>query len=368
MCLGKIFIKRRLNSGTKLCSMRDPFQFRILHIYRRALKMHSSDINLWFSFLNYCRVFSRKKILSKALVTALRFCPHSSGLWSYAISCELKDKNISGARIFAQRGLRYCVNRSGIWLKYVDFEKDYATKLQKRQKITSESSAINPVKVCYPYSMLRILIKNAIEYHANDRNFLLNLLRVCTKFKSLEELDNVVQIKFTDNCDSQPEFLLRLFDSEICMLNVLLLIAEIYFLKSRNQNLDFYQGRRSDFFAVSDIINKMLRFLVPADHDHILSLHFAVENFSFLLGIKGIFEKKQICLLHMLKLKDYAACGGSAFLLNFELIENHIFKKNHKIDNSTKFSSWRDRVFSKDKKSEEVQFLNKYALSGLSVC
>ena len=99
-------------------------------------------------FLSYSSSKGARKLVSRALVQALRFNPGCSGLWAYAASWEFKTQvhlwcdynlfylsalsamqlNPFGARALIHRGLRACTNIQG---KQVAFDRCNISQVQQ---------------------------------------------------------------------------------------------------------------------------------------------------------------------------------------------------------------------------------------------
>ena len=70
------------------------------------------------------------------LTDALRFHPPSADLWIYAAKYSLDDHaDMSQARSYMQRGLRFCKSAKTLWIQYAKLELIYIAKLVARQQI-----------------------------------------------------------------------------------------------------------------------------------------------------------------------------------------------------------------------------------------
>lgn len=111
-------------------------QRRIFFILDRATRKFHGDLNLWVQYIEYARKQKAQKKLSMVLTDALRFHPTSAELWVYAAKYVLDDHaDMSQARSYMQRGLRFCKSARTIWIQYAKLELIYIAKLVARQRI-----------------------------------------------------------------------------------------------------------------------------------------------------------------------------------------------------------------------------------------
>ncbi|KAJ5891087.1 U3 small nucleolar RNA-associated protein 6 [Penicillium subrubescens] len=111
-------------------------QRRIYFILDRATRKFHGDLNLWIQYIEYARKQKANKKLSIIFTDALRFHPTSAELWVYAAKYVLDDHaDMSQARSYMQRGLRFCKSSRDLWLQYAKLELIYIAKLIARQRI-----------------------------------------------------------------------------------------------------------------------------------------------------------------------------------------------------------------------------------------
>ncbi|KAJ5888516.1 RRNA processing protein Utp6 [Penicillium taxi] len=109
---------------------------RIFFVLERATRRFQGDLNLWIQYIEYARKQKSYKKLSMIFTDALRLHPTSAELWIYAAKSVLDDQaDMSQARSYMQRGLRFCKNQQELWLQYAKLELIYITKLVARQQI-----------------------------------------------------------------------------------------------------------------------------------------------------------------------------------------------------------------------------------------
>ncbi|KAJ5551163.1 RNA-processing protein HAT helix [Penicillium sp. DV-2018c] len=111
-------------------------QRRIFFVLERATRKFRGDINLWVQYIDYARKQKAHKKLSMIFTDALRLHPTSAELWVFAAKHALDDHgDMTQARSYMQRGLRFCKSARTIWVQYAKLELIYIAKLVARQRI-----------------------------------------------------------------------------------------------------------------------------------------------------------------------------------------------------------------------------------------
>ncbi|EEH37500.1 hypothetical protein PAAG_07918 [Paracoccidioides lutzii Pb01] len=111
-------------------------QRRVFFILDRATKKFHGDISLWMQYIEYARRQKAYKKLAHILVNALRLHPTCVELWMYAARYALEDhSDMTQARTYMQRGLRFCRSSKMLWVQYAKLEMIYITKIATRQQI-----------------------------------------------------------------------------------------------------------------------------------------------------------------------------------------------------------------------------------------
>ncbi|KAJ5918693.1 hypothetical protein N7454_009837 [Penicillium verhagenii] len=138
-------------------------QRRILFVLDRATRRFHGDLNLWIQYIEYTRKQKAYKKLSIILTDALRFHPTSAELWIYAAKYSLDEHaDMSQARSYMQRGLRFCKSARLLWIQYAKLELIYIAKLVARQRIlgldeasaSKRSKAIGSAEVDHDADMI----------------------------------------------------------------------------------------------------------------------------------------------------------------------------------------------------------------------
>ncbi|KAL4884643.1 U3 small nucleolar RNA-associated protein 6-domain-containing protein [Aspergillus karnatakaensis] len=111
-------------------------QRRIFFVLDRATRKFHGDIGLWIQYTEYARRQKAYKKLSTILMDALRLHPSNADLWIYAAQYHMEDHaDMSQARTYMQRGLRFCQSSRRLWIQYAKLELIYITKIVARQRI-----------------------------------------------------------------------------------------------------------------------------------------------------------------------------------------------------------------------------------------
>ncbi|KAG5297367.1 U3 snoRNP protein [Histoplasma ohiense] len=111
-------------------------QRRVFFILDRATKKFHGDISLWMQYIEYARRQKAYKKLGRIFMNALRLHPTKAELWICAARYALEDHgDMTQARSYMQRGLRFCKSSKLLWLQYAKLEMLYITRITTRQQI-----------------------------------------------------------------------------------------------------------------------------------------------------------------------------------------------------------------------------------------
>ncbi|KAI5280467.1 U3 snoRNP protein [Ascosphaera aggregata] len=111
-------------------------QRRIMFILERAVRKCPGDLGLWMQFIEYARRCKAYKKLESLFLKALRLHPMKAELWMYAARYALDEHaDMTQARAYMQRGLRFCKSKREMWLGYGKLEMIYVSKIWARQRI-----------------------------------------------------------------------------------------------------------------------------------------------------------------------------------------------------------------------------------------
>eukprot|EP01138_Halocafeteria_seosinensis_P009590 gb/GECG01009800.1/.p1 GENE.gb/GECG01009800.1/~~gb/GECG01009800.1/.p1 ORF type:complete len:783 (+),score=104.37 gb/GECG01009800.1/:1-2349(+) len=128
---------RKKKLSIKKSSSSDYVYLRRVHfIFDRALRRFRYDLDLWKQWIEFSLRTNSSKALQKIFPRALRLLPHCEKLWLQAASWEFDvNHNISGARHFMQRALRFNSVSKDLWLHYFKLELLYIRRLQARRML-----------------------------------------------------------------------------------------------------------------------------------------------------------------------------------------------------------------------------------------
>lgn len=109
---------------------------RIFFVFDRATRKHAGDLDLWMLAIEFARKQKSYKKLQEMLTNVLRLHPTKSDLWIYAAQVAIDDNgDMTEARSYMQRGLRFCKNVKKMWLEYARLEMSYIAKIHARREI-----------------------------------------------------------------------------------------------------------------------------------------------------------------------------------------------------------------------------------------
>ena len=111
-------------------------QRRIFFLLDRATRKFHGDMGLWMQYADYARKQKSHKKMSQILTSALRLLPTKPSLWIYAANYAMESQSdMTEARSYMQRGLRFCKRSEALWLEYAKLELMYIAKIFARQSI-----------------------------------------------------------------------------------------------------------------------------------------------------------------------------------------------------------------------------------------
>jgi U3 small nucleolar RNA-associated protein 6 len=109
---------------------------RIFFILERGVRKFAGDLGLWMQLLSFARKEKARKKVKELLTRVLRLHPTKAQLWVYAANAILEDEaDMTAARGYWQRGLRFCKRDRSLWIEYARLECIYIAKIAARRKI-----------------------------------------------------------------------------------------------------------------------------------------------------------------------------------------------------------------------------------------
>lgn len=111
-------------------------QRRIFFVFDRGTKKHPGDVGLWLQAMEFAKKQKAHKKLAQIFTSVLRLHPTRSELWIYAAQFAMEELgDMTEARSYMQRGLRFCRNKKIMWIQYARLEMSYIAKIHARQHI-----------------------------------------------------------------------------------------------------------------------------------------------------------------------------------------------------------------------------------------
>ncbi|KAI9787758.1 MAG: U3 snoRNP protein [Geoglossum umbratile] len=110
-------------------------QRRIFFVLDRATRKFHGDLGLWMQYIEYARKEKANKKLLQIFTNVLRLHPTKPGLWMYAAQYAADEADMTSARSYMQRGLRFCRESKSLWIEYAKLEMNYVAKIAARSRI-----------------------------------------------------------------------------------------------------------------------------------------------------------------------------------------------------------------------------------------
>ncbi|KAI9754084.1 MAG: cytosolic factor, phosphatidylinositol/phosphatidylcholine transfer protein [Chaenotheca gracillima] len=111
-------------------------QRRIFFVLDRATRKFQGDLGLWMQYIEYTQREKAYKKLGQIFASVLRFHPIKPEFWILAARHAIEvQTDMTSARSYMQRGLRFCKSSKLLWLEYAKLEMSYIAKIAARRKI-----------------------------------------------------------------------------------------------------------------------------------------------------------------------------------------------------------------------------------------
>lgn len=109
---------------------------RILFIMDRATRKFPGDIPLWIQYVQVAQKQKAYKKVIQILTSLVRLHPTKPEVWTYAAKYAMEEHaDMTEARSYMQRGLRFCKQSRQLWLDYAKLELIYVAKIAARRSI-----------------------------------------------------------------------------------------------------------------------------------------------------------------------------------------------------------------------------------------
>lgn len=111
-------------------------QRTIYFLYNRATRKFSGNLSLWMQYIDFARKDKAYKRLNDIFTSVARLHPTKPDIWILAANYFMDSQaDITNARSYMQRGLRFCKKSEVLWLEYAKLETIYVGKIAGRRKV-----------------------------------------------------------------------------------------------------------------------------------------------------------------------------------------------------------------------------------------
>ncbi|XP_040856905.1 U3 small nucleolar RNA-associated protein 6 homolog [Ochotona curzoniae] len=203
---------QRRRTRIKYSFKRDEIENSIVHrvqgVFRRASAKWKDDVQLWLSYVVFCKKWATKEQLSKVFSAMLAIHSNKPALWIMAAKWEMEDRLSSeSARQLFLRALRFHPECPKLYQEYFRMELMHAEKLRKEKQELEKADMDDLRHFDYPQEILtgelaRIIYKNSVSV-IKGAEFHVSLLSIAQLFdfaKDLQkEIYNDLQTLHTDD-------------------------------------------------------------------------------------------------------------------------------------------------------------------------
>lgn len=109
---------------------------RVAGLYKKVVDRNQSDLQLWLSYIEFCRKQKWKGTVSSLFAKMLQVHSKKEEIWVLAARWESQyNSSIDTGRSLMHRGLRFNPNSRTMFREYFSLELQYAVRIIKRQEI-----------------------------------------------------------------------------------------------------------------------------------------------------------------------------------------------------------------------------------------
>ncbi|KAM5308074.1 U3 small nucleolar RNA-associated protein 6 homolog isoform 1-T1 [Glossophaga mutica] len=169
---------------------------RVHGVFRRASAKWKDDVQLWLSYVVFCKKWATKPQLSKVFSAMLAIHSNKPALWIMAAKWEMEDRLSSeSARQLFLRALRFHPQCPKLYQEYFRMELMHAEKLRK-EKQEFEKAKMDVENLDYPEEILtgelaRIIYKNSVSI-IKGAEFHVSLLSIAQLFDFAKDLQGEI--------------------------------------------------------------------------------------------------------------------------------------------------------------------------------
>lgn len=191
---------QRRRARIKYSFKKDEIEYSIVHrvqgIFGRASAKWKDDVQLWLSYIVFCKKWGTKAHLSKIFSAMLAIHSNKPALWIMAAKWEMEDRLSSeSARQLFLRALRFHPECPKLYQEYFRMELMHAEKLRK-EKQEFEKAAMDMGNFDHPEEILkgelaRIIYKNSVS-KIKGAEFHVSLLSIAQLFDFAKDLQKEI--------------------------------------------------------------------------------------------------------------------------------------------------------------------------------
>ena len=191
---------QRRRARIKYSFKKDEIEYSMVHrvqgVFGRASAKWKDDVQLWLSYIVFCKKCGTKTHLSKIFSAMLAIHSNKPALWIMAAKWEMEDRLSSeSARQLFLRALRFHPECPKLYQEYFRMELMHAEKLRK-EKQEFEKAAMDMGDFDHPEEILkgelaRIIYKNSIS-KIKGAEFHVSLLAIAQLFDFAKDLQKEI--------------------------------------------------------------------------------------------------------------------------------------------------------------------------------
>ncbi|XP_075417480.1 U3 small nucleolar RNA-associated protein 6 homolog [Tenrec ecaudatus] len=180
---------------------------RVQGVFRRASAKWKDDVQLWLSYVVFCKKWTSKVQLSKVFSAMLAIHSNKPALWIMAAKWEMEDRLSSeSARQLFLRALRFHPECPKLYQEYFRMELMHAEKLRKEkqefEKAKMEVETLDYSEEILSGELARIVYKNSVSI-IKGADFHVSLLSIAQLFDFAKDLQKEIyddlQVQHTDD-------------------------------------------------------------------------------------------------------------------------------------------------------------------------
>ncbi|XP_058903843.1 U3 small nucleolar RNA-associated protein 6 homolog isoform X1 [Kogia breviceps] len=186
----------RIGYSFKKDEIENSIVHRVQGIFRRASAKWKDDVQLWLSYVVFCKKWATKVQLSKVFSAMLAIHSNKPALWIMAAKWEMEDRLSSeSARQLFLRALRFHPECPKLYQEYFRMELMHAEKLRK-EKQEFEKAKMDVGNLEYAEEILmgelaRIIYKNSVNI-IKSAEFHVSLLSIAQLFDFAKDLQREI--------------------------------------------------------------------------------------------------------------------------------------------------------------------------------